>query len=209
MRVRVPLRFSDAQLCDLDRPQYRMVIEYAGDLIARAKRGEGVERISKGLLLSGESGLGKSYALAALTRCFVGVFSPSMHADHVFVTSPEMFESLGMFEDSRGDHEFDPFRGQSWRETLVKVPWLVINDLGKEYRGGKMSEQAEFKLGRVLRARSERCRITHVTTNLSPGSLGRIYGESTASLLAEMTDAYTIEGEDRRHAELANRGGVR
>jgi hypothetical protein len=91
----------------------------------------------------------------------------------------------------------------SFTDVYNHVPWLVLNDLGKEYRGGKLEEQVPYKLGRLLRTRSEAERVTHITTNLSlsgngDGTIRGVYGESIASLLAEMTKAFEVTGPDRR-----------
>ena len=104
-----------------------------------------------------------------------------------------MFHNLGEFESKS-----DPFRDQPWIVTYTSVQWLVVNDLGKEYRGGKLGEQVAYQFGRIIRARSEKKLVTHITTNLSGNEINSIYGESVVSLIAESMTSCRVTGPDRR-----------
>lgn len=186
-RLRVPPAFFAATLKTVDKTQFGQVWTYAKELKMRVPGG-------KGLLLSGPPGVGKTYALSALTKFFVEKGS-GVKNDHEFVTAPDFFEHM-----SRGDfgESSDGFRGQSWLRTYCKVPWLVLNDLGKENRAGKFAEQIPYQLGRVIRARSERQLVTHITTNFMGEGILKTYGESIASLLSEMMTFVVVDGADRR-----------
>ena len=185
MRIRVPARFQGAKLEGLDSDRFEMVEDWLG-----------VWDEGKGLLLAGPPGIGKTWAVAALTRWWMEVIAK----DYEFVTAPEMFDRYVVGTTLLRD----PFRGYSYNKTYETVPWLVINDLGKEYRGGKLHEQAAYKLGRILRARSERELLTHVTTNLKlkgqgdDETLSTVYGSSITSLLSEMVRLYEVQGSDLR-----------
>lgn len=164
------------------------VLEYAEDLPSRVREGDG-------LVLSGPPGVGKTWAIVALTRAYVAwVKGSKRKLDFEFVTAPDMFENLS--SDFGG--AVDGYRGQTWAKTYASVGWLVINDLGKEYRGGRLEQQVPHLFGRVLRARSEGRKVTHVTTNLRGDKLLEVYGGSVLSLLSEMTTLYEIDGRDRR-----------
>ncbi len=147
----------------------------------------------EGLLLSGPPGVGKTWAMAALTRQYAQKTADVRVPSYEFVTAPDMFDNLGDFGE-----KIDHYRGQLWTSTYARVRWLVINDLGKEHRGGKLSEVMAHRLGRVLRIRSERMLVTHVTTNLSGADMKEIYGASVMSLMAEMMTLCVIKGRDRR-----------
>lgn len=194
MKVRLPGRFSDATMAGLD-PAFAPVRNYLANMDEQAEAGQG-------LLLSGPAGVGKSWAMAALTRAAVlRTIKKPRRFDYEFVTAPDMFDRLPAVGGGQPGDFFDERRHQSWWQTCSRVPWLVINDLGKEYRGGSLQEQVTYKLGRILRARSERLLVTHVTTNLTlrgEASLKDVYGESVVSLLAEMTRPFAINGADRR-----------
>ena len=82
--------------------------------------------------------------------------------------------------------------------TFSTVGLLVINDLGKEYRGGKFDEQIPYKLGRILRARAENDLPTFISTNLSGPDIRTIYGASITSVLSETCKTFEVTGKDRR-----------
>jgi DNA replication protein DnaC len=184
MILRVPQRFRGAKLDGLDEDQFRMVVDFAGS------------PQDKGLLLAGPPGIGKTWAMAALTRWW----KEHHGQDYEFITAPDMFDRYVVGAAPLRD----PFRGYSYNKTFETTPWLVINDLGKEYRGGKLHEQAAYKLGRILRARSERELLTHITTNLKlkgtgeDETLSTVYGSSITSLLSEMVRLFEVQGSDQR-----------
>ena len=186
MSLRIPNRFAEAHLSQLDKKVFSEVIRYSEDTARHVGRGIG-------LFLSGPPGVGKTYAIAALTREFS---LKDVRGDYEFVTAPDFFERINPMTPGE-----DNYRGQTWLDTYTRVPWLVINDLGKEYRGGKYAEQASYLLGRVLRARSERVRVTHITTNIDGKSMKGTYGESIVSLISEMTIPCICSGPDRRNSK--------
>jgi len=183
LRLRVPVRFSKARLESLDPQQMACVLTYSAALGVNLRKG-------RGLLLSGKPGIGKSWAVAALTRSYaVTVARP----DYEYVTAPEFFDNFGDY-----DGAVDAYRDRLWADTYCSVPWLVLNDLGKEYRGGKLEQLQAHRLGRVLRARCEKKLTTHVTTNMTGAQLKETYGESIFSLMSEMMSFHVISGQDRR-----------
>lgn len=185
--LRVPRRFAEATMEGLSPEQKSWVREYVEDFSVHLNGG-------RGLLLSGPPGVGKTWAIVALTRAFLTWRTKVRRfPDYEFVTAPDMFDNMGEFGEL-----MDVYRQRPWMSTYSKVPWLVINDLGKEHRGGKLSEVIPNRLGRILRARSERRLVTHVTTNLRGDEMVKIYGESIMSLLTEMMRFYSIRGKDRR-----------
>lgn len=202
----LPQRFVDATLETLDKEQFSSVFDYVQGMITELTSVAVVMEqtplfaLGCGLLLSGPPGVGKTWALAALSRFYIEYTSGKHRPfDCVFVTSPVFFSKY----DNPVEVLWDSYRGMSFSDVYERVPWLVLNDLGKEYRGGKLEEQVPYKLGRLLRARSEANAVTHITTNLSlsgngEGTLRGVYGESIGSLLAEMTQAFEITGPDRR-----------
>lgn len=191
MKYGIPKRFSEATLNSIGPDQFTMVYNYAENLRRRVRDGEG-------LILSGPPGVGKTWAIAGLTQHYAKAVP---RADYVFITASEFFDAYSLFRvDEAEASGWDSYRAQSFATTAETVRWLVINDLGKEYRGGKLSEQIPHKLGKVLRSRSERTLPTHMTTNLTPAAFKEAYGDSIASLVSENTTFFTITGPDRRKA---------
>lgn len=195
--LRVPARFKPATMATLDKETFRPVFEYLAKLPSHMRNGVGI-------CLSGPSGIGKTWTLAAMTREVKARYeAKNAWFDYEFITAPEMFERIPVFESSANPH--DERRSRTWFATFTKVPYLVINDLGKELRSGGLHEQVVYKLGRVLRARSEYKLVTHMTTNLplkavvkNGDSIQSVYGESITSLMAEMMKSYHVNGSDRR-----------
>jgi DNA replication protein DnaC len=194
VKDQLPARFRDANLDEIDRGQFEFVFEYRANLHANVRDGYG-------LLVSGPAGVGKTRALAALTVAYARR-ATKMTSWH-FETVPELLEKYRPLSVAQPR---DEFRSQSWTETYETVRWLVLNDLGKEYRAGKMHEQQVQKLGRLLRLRTERRLVTHITTNLplypkvGVASFEAVYGESIWSLVHECMGGYDVWGEDRRMA---------
>ena len=197
-REAIPLLFRGAKLPELNPDQFQFVLDYC-----HGKKFAENMKTGTGLLLSGPSGVGKSYVMAALTAEYArkATRAGSWH----FETVPDVLEK---YREMGGQRLIDPSREQSWSVTYESVRWLVLNDMGKEYRGGKLHDQAVSKLGRLIRHRTEKKLVTHITTNLTIGTdhEGRessntfleTYGESLWSLLHECSQGYLVWGPDRR-----------
>lgn len=148
----------------------------------------------RGLLLTGPPGVGKSWALAALVRYFLQrAKKRALSTDYIFITAPQFFDLIGVVEP-----EHDSHRSCDYVRSFSTTPVLVVNDLGKEYRGGKLAEQIPHKLGRILRARSENVLPTFISTNMDTDALRANYGESIMSLMRENMTAVVVGGADRR-----------
>lgn len=188
LRRGIPPRFREATIDTLTPPFDGIV----SDFVLRWKAGER----RKGLLLCGPPGVGKTWAISALVRRIL-TMPIGLRVDFEFVTAPDLFQNLqgGTFAEVR-----DRYRDCTWEKTYSDVPLLVINDLGKEYRGGRMGEQVAYFLGRVMRHRSERNLPTFVTTNLSGVAITETYGDSISSLMSEMMVPHVVRGPDRRGA---------
>lgn len=187
MTLRLPKRFAKADLRQVDVEQFEAVIKF--------NKGELTEGM--GLLVCGPPGVGKTYALAALSRRWADRKNSELTTrpwSFEFVTAPTFFENLDPFNDEA----WDTYRDRSWDDTYSLVNWLVINDLGKEDRAGKRGKQKTQLLGKILRARSEAMLLTHVTTNFNGKQLREEYGESIVSLMSEMMIPVIVDGPDRR-----------
>jgi len=182
----IPPRFRAATWKSLDHEQFSELVAYRRKLRACVRSGRGV-------LLSGAPGIGKTWAIAALTDEWQNSKISAGKGTPVFVTAPDFIDNLSEFSEA-----WDAWRQQSWLDTYTSAAWLVLNDLGKERRNGKYAVQVAERLGRVLRARSERGLLVHITTNLTAKAMKEAYGDSIMSLLSEMTIPMLVNGPDRR-----------
>lgn len=84
-------------------------------------------------------------------------------------------------------------------DRVMTARYLVIDDLGKEYRSD--SGFAETNFGVLLRHRSRMKLVTNITSNLTPKEFGEVYGKSTAQLVKECMYPVHFDGPDMRDAE--------
>lgn len=190
----IPPRFHGAALSGLDPEVFGFVLDYM-----ETKTLSGALKAGRGLLISGPPGVGKTHAIVAATKKYAQrARNPSSYQ---FETCPDLLDKYRSIPHT----SLDEFRGQPWDRTFETVKWLVINDMGKENRGGKFHEQHVSKLGRLLRKRNEQMLVTHITTNLpiesKPGvkeTFQSVYGESLVSLCTESMEWWEVWGEDRR-----------
>jgi DNA replication protein DnaC len=182
MLIRVPPRFRSASIKNVDAGQFKAVCAYGKSVDTLTKQGVG-------LWLTGVAGLGKSYALAALTAEAKAVSEKKKrYFDFEWVLAQEMMERLPAFASA----------DDAFSKRMSTVKWLVIDDLGAEYRGGGLREQVIYKISALLRKRSQHMLVTHVSTNLSTAEIKEVYGAPVASLIKECFSVVTVKGKDRR-----------
>lgn len=171
--------FADADVNQLDLEYFGVVQRYIASYNEYLRAGQG-------MLLSGNPGIGKTYASVALLFA-INKIRGSLF-DFQMVSAPELFDRAYPIRDAVDD----PFRGQTFDRTYETVKGLLINDLGKEDRiSGWRQERVLYILGRLLRARHERNLPVFITTNLpltvEDNSVEKTYGPSIWSLIHDMT----------------------
>lgn len=81
-------------------------------------------------------------------------------------------------------------------KCAVETHLLILDDLGKEYRGP--SGWAEHRIRYLLRERYDRMLSTVITTNCSMPQLSDAFDASLVSMLQEMCPLLVVSGRDHR-----------
>lgn len=138
---------------------------------------------SKGIILRGPYGCGKTHLAAAILHRLAekGIAG-------LFVVVPELLEAIRSGFNQQND------KATASIEQLKEAPLLVLDDLGAE----KMTDWAREQIFIIINRRYENMLPTVITTNYNTAELVERLGQRTVSRLAEMTTAYTIEAGDYR-----------
>ena len=85
---------------------------------------------------------------------------------------------------------------KEWLDDLIQADWLVIDEMGKEFRREDASKLAE--VDSLLRARRGAMRPTIVVSNLSLKGFKEVYGASIDSILSDRNKLLIYEPGDYR-----------
>lgn len=89
-----------------------------------------------------------------------------------------------------------------WRKSEIRgTDFLVLDDFGMESQDPVRGEFPREKIKNLLRVRLEGARPTILTTNLSPASVEKIYGEKTWALLQEKMTFVLVSGAEQHWKE--------
>ena len=137
------------------------------------------------IVLSGESGLGKTFLINALAaRLIERGFAPMK------VTAYQLFEAMRRqhFHAAEGDESLHPY---------IDAPVLLIDDLGSEPLMKNITVEYLYLL---LNERCAARRHTVIATNLTPDQIKERYFERIYSRLFDqrISAVYRLEGKDLR-----------
>lgn len=190
-RMRVPRRYWKAEwdlVLPLDSEHREAVGHYMQSISANVRKGWGLH-------LWGPNDTGKT-ALA----CLVLMEARRWGFSGLFVRSPKLRQVIinsQKFDDSH-----------NWLQRAERVDVLVIDDLGKEYRGD--SSFAERMIEGLIRERQGSNKVTLLTTNLSGkrhgtkgDSLESMYQESMLRVMKASIYPLPVKGHNYREAEEA------
>jgi DNA replication protein DnaC len=177
----------------------------------------GIGTTGVGLLFDGSPGLGKTTHAVVTAMEFLrrlpedttaareilglkdadyGMYSRPVY----YMTYPEFLaRKKAMFDadpDSKKDMflQMEGFHGRA-QEDHLNVRLLVLDDLGKEYKGAGFND-ASFD--EILRSRYDRALPTVITTNVMRDDWEKQYGQAMGSFAFEAFKRVEIIGEDRR-----------
>ena len=160
-------RYWGATIDDFSEKQKKVIGPYITNFTQNLTKG-------LGLYIYGENGYGKSYISSALCK-----WVWSTHRLYSYcLTAWHLINSWKSFKDPIMVTE-----RQTVADRVMKIPFLVIDDLGKEHRTQSGFSEGEFN--NLLRERSRDTKITLITSNLTPIEFKNIYGESSAQLSKE------------------------
>lgn len=205
--LRIPERFCGAVPSQIKNAGLRsVVLRYFSRWTETVAQGWG-------LALWGPNGCGKSWATAAMLNHATAVWPvprPRVGDGGLFVRADEFFRRANPLAVLDGGNEawVDESQDRTWRDRYMKCAFLVLSDLGKEDRRGKMADTAPLVLGTVLRARVQAKLPTCIDTNLSfrsegPASVKGVYGTSVFDLLQECVVPVKVIGRSLREVAQA------
>jgi len=184
--ARIPERYWEAQLPDIPA-----VHGYVRKISCNLQQGIG-------LILMGANGVGKTHTAVAIAK-HVLLRTPRV----LYLTGPDLIEAL--------IHDQPYTEDMTIRVAVKTREFLVIDDLGSEYRGSG-SGYSELNYLNLLRTRMQQLgKATLFTTNLDREGLEQAYGPGMISLLAECCLPLTLSGQDIRkfnQKDLAERSGI-
>jgi DNA replication protein DnaC len=170
-----------------------------------------------GILLDGAPGLGKTtHAVVTAVEFVRSLPDNSREARNIlkfrekdygsscrpiyYMTYPEFLSRKKAMFDADPETkkemflEMEGFHGRA-ADDHMNVRVLVLDDLGKEYKGSGFND-ASFD--EILRSRYDRALPTIITTNVLLEDWGTQYGKAMGSFAHEAFDRIRITGEDRR-----------
>lgn len=138
---------------------------------------------SKGIILRGPCGCGKTHLAAAIINRLAerGIYGR-------FEVVPELLEDI-----KNGFNRQDSKVTASINQ-LKEAPLLVLDDLGAE----KVTDWAREQIFIIVNRRYENMLPTVITTNYTTAELVSRLGKRTVSRLVEMATSYTVEAGDYR-----------
>ena len=149
------------------------VREYMRNVIAGCRQyAENFGRDGGNLVLYGSTGVGKTFLAGCIAKELI-----EQYRSVVYLSAGDLFDLMAKDRFDRDEEDYEEGSTQS----ILECELLIIDDLGTELSNSWTNSQLFYCLNeRLLRKRS-----TIITTNLTPGQLGREYSERIGSRLIE------------------------
>ncbi|MBR0131924.1 MAG: ATP-binding protein [Lachnospiraceae bacterium] len=150
---------------------------------------EGFEHNYQNLLITGESGTGKTF----LANCIAGALLEK-NIGVLYMLAYELFQLFSKATFSRGEEG----RGaEEEKEIVYSADCLIIDDLGTELTNAFVTSE----LFACIERRHLAGKATIITTNLSPAVINNRYSERIASRLIGNYKFLVMPGKDNRITE--------
>lgn len=148
-----------------------------------------------GIILSGDTGVGKTHMILAAARNLAALLPDEVrrHNYRVLAVGEEQLHQY-----VRGCWSRNESTPERLRRALAGYnrSWLFLDDLGVAASDKSFARELADVL--MYRHASRFPALTVITTNLSLDEIGEHYGERLASRLGSMLLAYPLDGEDQR-----------
>lgn len=175
-------RYWPARLATLSDAQRAPINDYVVNLQTEILSGVG-------LFLWGANSTGKTYIASAFCKYAWGKYRVTSY----LVTAPDLYASMKRDQPAHEGSE------ETVLQRVSSVRFLVIDDLGREYRA--QSGFMEAELSSLLRNRNRDKKTTIITSNLDPPMIKKVYGQSFAELLKESLMIKRIVGSNWREVK--------
>ncbi len=174
--------YSDEQLVEGGRQTVR---QYMHGVIAGCRRfAERFGEEGGNLVFYGGTGVGKTFLAGCIARELIEAYYSV-----VYLSAADLFEMLAKERFGREEET-----GSHMARLALECDLLIVDDLGTELSNSFSNSQLFYCLNeRLLQKKS-----TIITTNLTPGQLGREYSERVGSRLIENFRFVSIPGADIR-----------
>jgi len=148
-----------------------------------------------GLLLIGKVGTGKTGLIYLILKRLWELFIVNRVAYKKFAAT-NIEEMVGIYTQGWYNNE----ECREFSEGIQKADFLIIDDIGKEFRGKTGLTQSV--LDSVIRYRVNWKLPTIMTSNISQKGLREIYGEALVSVMLEDVIILNFKGEDYRKKKI-------
>ena len=174
-----PPKYSAARRSDLTAEQSSSATPYIDSL-------EEYLKSYRGFYIYGPNGSGKTYVAAIMLK--KGILALNTHW---YWISPFEIQEAYIKENLWDENE-----KITVKRHINTVQCLVIDDIGKEYRGTSGYIQTLIKV--LLRRRHDYCMSTVITSNMTPEEFTSVYGETVGTLIGDYLVPVEINAADIR-----------
>lgn len=208
-KYRIPVRYqglrlTDSQMTPANRAALLLARRFADSYTERyapLASGERPELLGRGVLLTGNPGTGKTrIACGAATEAHIASNTSVLYlpVTNYFALGREQQKFTTLAEKLKDPDAISRVWDlQQLIDSVVRVPLLVFDDMGKEYSAS--SGWVATEVHRILRTRFDKGRPSFLTSNL-PIEEWKKYDGAMHSFLQEACDIVNLGGEDWRRA---------
>jgi len=179
----LPMSYWDIEWKDFEgsREAFDFAKAYCDNISKALEQGQGI-------IFSGPHGAGKT-----TLSCLIGKTAIDKGYSVRYISIAKIIDLImDSFEVKANKNRLDIM--------IERVEFLILDDLGKEYKGvrGQLNPMMTLKLDSLLRERINRNLVTIGTTNYPLNAIKEQYGESVMSVLSGSCKLFEIKGVDYR-----------